>query len=370
MQAATTAAPSGLAASGSSSFLSPEQQKALQEAIAAKQAGEHCVMCTTALQQRCRADRAPPGALATSDALSARRGAMGAAMGTAMRPATLVCVCVRAEREAAAKHQHKALAAAQSDRKSRNSKGTGGAKKGGGGGKFTWGSILTNGARLACKGTTRGCGGAFCFRRSCFATRRARAQRQRAASGATDTRREATACTCSAAAGRCCLGRHAPSRAGPTRRPCHPQAEHSKWMQGCQCGCAGDKAERVLDRNDPNYDSDEEREVVLQSQNQQLKEHVQSYKQTVRVQLQACCTSSSSPAGLRSCAADLGGAALPPRPQVAEIVSEYFSSGDIADVAESLEDLGVPVRARGDRGDRGGRRAQGRGAPAARRRIQ
>ncbi len=31
------------------------------------------------------------------------------------------------------------------------------------------------------------------------------------------------------------------------------------------------------------------------------------------------------------------------RAQVASIVEEYFVSGDIADVAESLEDLGVPV---------------------------
>lgn len=40
--------------------------------------------------------------------------------------------------------------------------------------------------------------------------------------------------------------------------------------------------ERVLDKNDPNYDSDEERAVVLRTQHQKLKEEVSAYKQQVR----------------------------------------------------------------------------------------
>lgn len=34
---------------------------------------------------------------------------------------------------------------------------------------------------------------------------------------------------------------------------------------------------------------------------------------------------------------------LPPPAQVASIVEEYFSSGDLGDVADSLEDMGMPV---------------------------
>lgn len=48
-----------------------------------------------------------------------------------------------AENAAAAKSQHKA--GGVGDRKSRGARGLGAAKKHGGGGKFTWGSILTNG---------------------------------------------------------------------------------------------------------------------------------------------------------------------------------------------------------------------------------
>lgn len=43
---------------------------------------------------------------------------------------------------------------------------------------------------------------------------------------------------------------------------------------------AGDHAEKVLDRKDPNYDSDEER-VVVMTQQDWLKAEVQSYKQAV-----------------------------------------------------------------------------------------
>jgi hypothetical protein len=47
---------------------------------------------------------------------------------------------------------------------------------------------------------------------------------------------------------------------------------------------AGDKAEYALDRNDPNYDSEEERTVVLQSaQNQKLRDDVTAYKDEVCV---------------------------------------------------------------------------------------
>eukprot|EP00798_Chlamydomonas_sp_ICE-L_P006507 gene6507-3145_t len=109
----------------------------------------------------------------------------------------------------AAGHQ-KALV--ESDRKSRMGKGTGAAKKGGGGGRFTWGSIMTN----------------------------------------------------------------------------------------------ADDVEVALDRSDPNYDSEEERTTVMLRQQRSLKEEVNWYKQ-----------------------------------QVAGIVEEYFGSGDIAEVAESLDELGM-----------------------------
>mmetsp|Transcript_36791 Transcript_36791/g.81831 ORF Transcript_36791/g.81831 Transcript_36791/m.81831 type:complete len:712 (-) Transcript_36791:320-2455(-) len=118
-----------------------------------------------------------------------------------------------AENAALAKaNAHHHIKNVSGDRKSKHGKGTGAPKKNGGGGKFTWGNIYTN----------------------------------------------------------------------------------------------GDTAERILDRNDPNYDSDEERNMVV-SQHSQLKEEIRTYKQEVQ-----------------------------------SIVEEYFESGDIAEVADSLEDLGAP----------------------------
>ncbi|GAX79614.1 hypothetical protein CEUSTIGMA_g7055.t1 [Chlamydomonas eustigma] len=66
----------------------------------------------------------------------------------------------------------------------------------------------------------------------------------------------------------------------------------------------GDHAERILDRNDPNYDSDEERVVVLKQQDH-VRDRVLEYKS-----------------------------------EVANIVEEYFSSGDVQEVVASLDDLG------------------------------
>ncbi|MEW5305770.1 MAG: hypothetical protein WDW36_008288 [Sanguina aurantia] len=60
------------------------------------------------------------------------------------------------------------------------------------------------------------------------------------------------------------------------------------------------------DKRDPNYDSDEEAHVALHDQHSQLKLHVTAYKRAVQA-----------------------------------IVEEFFDSADIADVASSLEDLGV-----------------------------
>jgi len=68
----------------------------------------------------------------------------------------------------------------------------------------------------------------------------------------------------------------------------------------------GDNVDKVLNRNDPNYDSEEERGVVL-TQQDWLKGEIQNYKR-----------------------------------EVAAIVEEYFASGDIGEVAASLEDLGAP----------------------------
>ncbi|KAG1680411.1 hypothetical protein FOA52_015502 [Chlamydomonas sp. UWO 241] len=62
----------------------------------------------------------------------------------------------------------------------------------------------------------------------------------------------------------------------------------------------------ALDRNDPNYDSDEERGVVL-TQQDWVKREIQNYKREVKA-----------------------------------IVVEYFESGDVGEVAVSLEDLGAP----------------------------
>jgi len=62
----------------------------------------------------------------------------------------------------------------------------------------------------------------------------------------------------------------------------------------------------AIDKNDPNYDSDEERTVVLHTQQQRIKTELQVYKEKVEA-----------------------------------IVAEYFSSGDVKEVANSLEDLGV-----------------------------
>mmetsp|Transcript_37781 Transcript_37781/g.95570 ORF Transcript_37781/g.95570 Transcript_37781/m.95570 type:complete len:712 (-) Transcript_37781:372-2507(-) len=69
----------------------------------------------------------------------------------------------------------------------------------------------------------------------------------------------------------------------------------------------GEKQPGAMDKNDPNYDSEEEKHNVLRSQHQKLKDEVTAYKD-----------------------------------EVLSIVEEYFSSGDIGDVAESLEDLGMP----------------------------
>ncbi|KAG2483606.1 hypothetical protein HYH03_017548 [Edaphochlamys debaryana] len=117
----------------------------------------------------------------------------------------------QAKARAAANHK---AAAASGERKSRSAKGPGGAKKAGAGGKWTWGSLLTNGA--------------------------------------------------------------------------------------------GDE---TLDRNDPNYDSEEDEKHVVLLRNHQaaLRQEVAAYKEEVR-----------------------------------SIVEEYFCSGSVADVADSLEDLGAP----------------------------
>ncbi|GFR42909.1 hypothetical protein Agub_g3905 [Astrephomene gubernaculifera] len=117
----------------------------------------------------------------------------------------------QAKARAAANHK---AAAASGERKSRSVKGPGGAKKGGGGGKYTWGSLLTNGA--------------------------------------------------------------------------------------------GDE---VVDRNDPNYDSEEDtRDVVLLRNHQAaVRQEVAAYKEHIR-----------------------------------SLIEEYFCSGSVSDVADSLEDLGAP----------------------------
>eukprot|EP00199_Chlamydomonas_sp_CCMP681_P001184 CAMPEP_0119109296 /NCGR_PEP_ID=MMETSP1180-20130426/17833_1 /TAXON_ID=3052 ORGANISM="Chlamydomonas cf sp, Strain CCMP681" /NCGR_SAMPLE_ID=MMETSP1180 /ASSEMBLY_ACC=CAM_ASM_000741 /LENGTH=712 /DNA_ID=CAMNT_0007095037 /DNA_START=104 /DNA_END=2242 /DNA_ORIENTATION=- len=80
-----------------------------------------------------------------------------------------------------------------------------------------------------------------------------------------------------------------------------------KWTWGSIL-TNGDKAEGAIDKHDPNYDSDDERAISFTQQHQQLKTEVAVYKQEVQ-----------------------------------EVVAEYFSSGDIADTAESLEDLGMPA---------------------------
>ncbi|KAI8472184.1 MAG: armadillo-type protein [Monoraphidium minutum] len=62
-----------------------------------------------------------------------------------------------------------------------------------------------------------------------------------------------------------------------------------------------------LDRNDPNYDSEEERAVVLQSaQSNRIREEVVAYKR-----------------------------------EIATVCDEYYSSGDVQDVANSLDELGA-----------------------------
>lgn len=45
----------------------------------------------------------------------------------------------------------------------------------------------------------------------------------------------------------------------------------------------GDKAERILDKNDPNYDSEEERNVVMKTQQSKIKAEVQAYKDEVSI---------------------------------------------------------------------------------------
>ncbi|GLC39813.1 hypothetical protein PLESTM_000944900 [Pleodorina starrii] len=77
------------------------------------------------------------------------------------------------------------------------------------------------------------------------------------------------------------------------------------WGSLLTNGAAGDGG--ALDRGDPNYDSEEdERDVVLLRNHQAaLKQEVAAYKEEVR-----------------------------------SIVEEYFSSGSVSDVAESLEELG------------------------------
>lgn len=149
----------------------------------------------------------------SSSAATTRDSSIGSFLNEEQRAAldaALLAAAKAAEHAAVSRGQHKASGVG--DRKSRAGKGSGAAKKHGGGGKFTWGSIYTN----------------------------------------------------------------------------------------------RDTAETALDRNDPNYDSEEERGVVL-TQQDWLKGEIQSYKH-----------------------------------EVAAIVEEYFSSGDIGEVAASLDDLGAP----------------------------
>eukprot|EP00879_Flechtneria_rotunda_P004521 GHRR01004776.1.p1 GENE.GHRR01004776.1~~GHRR01004776.1.p1 ORF type:complete len:295 (+),score=104.22 GHRR01004776.1:159-1043(+) len=73
----------------------------------------------------------------------------------------------------------------------------------------------------------------------------------------------------------------------------------------------GEEGVSALDRNDPNYDSDEERAVQLQAPNAahtRVKAQVAAYKQ-----------------------------------EVTAIVEEYFSSGDVANAADSLAELDAPI---------------------------
>lgn len=89
-----------------------------------------------------------------------------------------------------------------------------------------------------------------------------------------------------------------------------------------------------MDRNDPNYDSDEEQVVVLTHQDK-LKGRVQAYKLEVwQASLSPPQSQERHVLSMRS------------RPntikliQVASIVEEYFASGDISEVATALDDLG------------------------------
>ncbi|MEW5308264.1 MAG: hypothetical protein WDW38_000237 [Sanguina aurantia] len=143
-----------------------------------------------------------------------------------------------------------------------NLRDPGATKKGGGGGKFTWGSLLTNGSdpqeRTLSHGGCAGVG------------HPPDARRLYDNNNNNNNNRAALA------------------RDG-NRPPGHGSTSHGR-----------------CDKRDPNYDSDEEAHVALHDQHSQLKLHVTAYKRAVQA-----------------------------------IVEEFFDSADIADVASSLEDLGV-----------------------------
>lgn len=58
------------------------------------------------------------------------------------------------------------------------------------------------------------------------------------------------------------------------RKPWQVRATPNAYITGA-------KADRAIDRRDPNYDSDEERGVVMSTQHQRFKSAVQQYKEKV-----------------------------------------------------------------------------------------
>ena len=66
----------------------------------------------------------------------------------------------------------------------------------------------------------------------------------------------------------------------------HPHCLHVHHHCLYACCLSGDHAEKVLDQNDPNYDSEEEQQVVVLKQHDKVKTAIVAYKREVR--LQAC----------------------------------------------------------------------------------
>ena len=118
----------------SGSFLTPAQRDALDAALALKAAGPrvHPPDHRWALITDHPSHLAPNLALCSDHSSSLQLPAL-----------SWPCAWPLAEQKAATHALHKA--APGCDRKSRHGKGTGAAKKGGAGGKYTWGSILTEG---------------------------------------------------------------------------------------------------------------------------------------------------------------------------------------------------------------------------------